>query len=98
MLVEPISLEDQPVSKECIGANDYVMKVHDHVVGRVVARRVTGGRVVWMWMLTGIHLPIQLQPSHGAAKTEADAEAAFRSKFDAWLSWAKARGTPVEMA
>lgn len=73
------------------------MKVLDHIIGRVVAKHVTGGRLVWFWMLTGIHLPIQFQPSHGATSTEIDATAALEAKFKIWLEWAKSRGEPVRI-
>ena len=96
-LLDPVSLEDQPIDRQGIGTNDFVLKVLDHIIGRVVAKHVTGGRLIWFWMLTGIHLPIQLQPSHGATGTEIDSTAALEAKFRAWLDWAKSRGEPVRI-
>ena len=95
LYLDPATLEGQQLTLQAIGADDYSVRVLDHLAGRIMAKPLAGGRVVWFWTLTGPYLPVDLQPSSGEAETLLEAKAAFRAKFDAWLAWAKELGHSV---
>lgn len=93
--LDPAALEGQPLTLHRLADDDYSVRVLDHVAGRIMAKPISGGRVVWFWTLTGPYLPADLQPSQGDAETLLEAKAAFRAKFDRWLAWAKDLQHPV---
>jgi len=93
--LNPTTLIGQQLTLHTVGADDYAVRVLDHPAGRIMAKPVSGGQVVWFWTLTGPYLPEHLRPSQGDADTLLEAKAAFRAKFDAWLAWAKGLQQPV---
>lgn len=95
LYLDPATLEGQQLTLHAIGADDYSVKVLDHVAGRIMVKPLAGGRVVWFWTITGPFIPADLLPSHGEAGTLLEAKAEFRAKFDAWLAWAKMLEQPV---
>lgn len=84
-------LEGQQLELRAIGADDYSVRILDRTAGRIMAKPISGGRQVWYWTVTGPYLPGDLQPSHGEAETLLEAKAAFRARFDRWLTWAVAQ-------
>lgn len=95
LYLDPATLEGQQLTLHRIGADDYAVQVADHGAGRIMAKPLAGGRVVWFWTITGPYLPENLRPAQGEAETLIEAKAAFREKFDAWLAWATALQQPV---
>lgn len=93
--LDPATLEGQQLTLHEQGEGDYAVRVLDHVVGRIMAKPIAGGRLVWFWTITGPYIPADLLPSNGDADTLLEAKAAFRAKFDAWLAWAKDLAHPV---
>ena len=95
LYIEPATLEGQPLILKAMAPDDYSVRVLERFAGRIMAKPVSGGRVVWFWTVTGPYVPSHLQPSHGEAESLDEAKAAFRAKFDAWLAWAKDLQHPV---
>lgn len=75
--------------------NDYSIRCAGRRVGRIMRTDLAGGAESWLWTVTGPYLPEELRPSDGRAGSLAEAKAAFRLKFDAWLQWAISRGEPA---
>jgi hypothetical protein len=86
--VDPFAFEGQPLMLKKRAHDDYAVTVADRVAGRIMAQARSGGRKVWFWTVTGPYLPDHLRPSNGDADTLDEAKAAFRAKFDKWLTWA----------
>lgn len=95
LYVEPATLEGQALILKAMAPDDYGVRVLDRLAGRIMAKPLSGRRVVWFWTVTGPYVPSHLQPSHGEAESLEEAKAAFRAKFDAWLAWAKDLQHPV---
>lgn len=95
LYIEPATLEGQPLILKAMAPDDYGVNVLDRQAGRIMAKPLSGRRVVWFWTVTGPYIPSHLQPSHGEADSLEEAKAAFRAKFDAWLAWAKGLQHPV---
>lgn len=93
--LDPATLEGQQLTLHRLADDDYAVRVLDHLAGRIMAKPVSGGRVIWFWTMTGPYLPADLQPSQGDAETLLEAKTAFRAKFDKWLAWATALQQPV---
>lgn len=86
--VDPAAFEGLPLLLKKQAQDDYAVLVNDMVAGRIMAKPVAGGRVVWFWTVTGPYLPDHLRPSNGDADTLDEAKTVFRAKFDKWLAWA----------
>lgn len=83
LYLDPATLEGQQLVLHRVGVNDFADGVADHAAGRIMARSVSGSRVLWFWTLTGPYMPSHLQPSNGDADSLLQAKAAFGAKFDA---------------
>lgn len=80
---------------KAIADGDYSVRIKEHVAGRIMAKPLSGNRVVWFWTITGPYVPLELLPSSGDADTVEQAKSEFRAKFDAWLVWAEQLQHPV---
>lgn len=95
LYLDPSTLKDQQLVLTATAPGDYSVRILDHAAGRIMAKRLAGGREVWFWTLTGPYIPSHLFPGHGEAETLIQAKTEFRAKFDAWLAWAMELGHPV---
>ena len=77
------------------GENDFRVIVTGHTAGRIFATLRSGRRHVWLWTVTGPYLPGAGLHGSGDADDLPEAKTAFRSTFDAWLSWAIRQNVPV---
>lgn len=96
--IHPRQFDGQPLLLKTTydGAeNDFAVHCAGHAVGRIMRSDLSGAVESWLWTITGPYIPPALQPSQGRESTLADAKAAFRSKFDAWLTWALEHAGPV---
>jgi hypothetical protein len=84
LYMDPATLRDQQLVLTATAPGDYTVTTLDRSAGRIMLKRLSGGREVWFWTVTGPYIPSHPQPSHGEAETLADAKTAFRAKFDAW--------------
>ena len=86
---------DQPLRLVWSGENDFRVIVAGHTAGRIFATPRSGRRQVWLWTVTGPYLPGAGLNGSGDADDLPEAKTAFRSTFDAWLSWAIRQNAPV---
>ncbi len=93
--IDPHSLEGHPLILKAVSDGDFSVFCAGHLVGRILRSDLTGGAESWRWTVTGPYLPEELRPSDGRTGTLAEAKAAFRAKFDAWLQWALEQGGPA---
>ena len=75
--------------------NDFCVIVADHKAGRILQTLRGSGQHVWLWTVTGPYLPGAQLNGSGDADDLPGAKTAFRSTFDAWLSWAIRQNTPI---
>ena len=75
--------------------DDFAVRIDGRLLGRIMAKPMAGGSVVWIWTITGPYLPPELRPASGDAESLDAAKAALKAKFGAWLQWAAGRGEAV---
>ena len=75
--------------------NDFGVIVADRKAGRIFQTMRGSGQHVWLWTVTGPYLPGAHLNGSGDADDLPGAKTAFRSTFDAWLSWAIRQNTPI---
>lgn len=88
LTIEPGRFVGQPLIMRRAAENDFTVMVDGLRAGRIMLREVANGRLHWFWTVTGPGLVQANINSSGEADTLDDAKAAFRDRFDAWLSWA----------
>lgn len=86
--VDPAGFEGHPLILRRRSEGDYEVIVRGMGAGRILAQDRSASRRVWLWTVTGPHLPDQLKPGHGEADNIDDAKAAFQAKFHTWQAWA----------
>lgn len=92
---DPHIFVDQPMYLARGGETDFRVMVAGHTAGRIFATLRSGRRHVWLWTVTGPYLQGAQLNGSGDAEDLPDAKAAFRSTFDAWLSWAIRQNGPI---
>ncbi len=92
---DPRIFIDQPMHLARSGENDFRVMVAGHTAGRIFATLRSGRRHVWLWTVTGPHLPGARLNGSGDAEDLPGAKTAFRSTFDAWLLWAIRQNAPI---
>ena len=92
---DPRTFIDQPMHLARSADNDFRVMVAGHTAGRIFTTHRSGSRHVWLWTVTGPYLPGAQLNGRGDAEDLPEAKAAFRSTFDAWLSWAIRQNGPV---
>ena len=75
--------------------DDYRVTIAGHTAGRVFRMTKSASQHVWFWTVTGPYLPGAQLNGSGDTEDLSGAKAAFRSTFDAWLSWAIRQNTPI---
>ena len=78
-----------------IGQDDFAVMAGNRCAGRIMRKPKAFGESVWLWTITGPHVPATLQPSHGDAESLEAAKSAFRSKWERIDKWAASEGTPL---
>jgi hypothetical protein len=92
---DPRIFIDQPMHLVRSADNDFRVMVAGHTAGRIFTTLRSSGRHVWLWTVTGPYLPGAGLNGSGDAEDLPEAKTAFRSTFDAWLSWAIRQNVPV---
>ena len=95
MLIDPASLIGQSLRLRRSAEEDYAVVVGDLIAGRILLKPMAGGGEVWLWSVTGPHVPPQLHPASGDSASLEEAKGAFKAKFMAWRHWAVAQGGDV---
>jgi hypothetical protein len=67
--------------------DDYRIKIDGLTAGRVLKKKLSHGRIAWIWTLTAPHYPLQ-DLQHGEEETYEAARAAFNKLFWEWHAWA----------
>ncbi len=83
--LEAHELAHATLSLKPIGDSDFQVEACGLIVGQIIARRRTFGRVVWFWSLSGPHLPPTMGGAGSNATTLQGAKAALKSSLDVWL-------------
>ena len=93
--VDPRIFVDQPMHLARRAENDFRVLVADHKAGRIFQTLRGSGQHVWLWTVTGPYLPGAQLNGSGDAEDLSGAKTAFRSTFNAWLSWAIRQNAPI---
>ena len=83
--LEAQELAHARLSLKPIGDKIFQVEACNVILGEIIARRRSAGRIVWFWSLSGPHLP-QTMPGAGSnAMSFQSAKAALKSSIDTWL-------------
>ena len=93
--LEAQDLTHAALSLNAVSDNNFQVVASGAVLGEIIARRRSFGRVVWFWSLSGPHLPESMQGSGSNATTLEGAKAALKSSLDSWLQ--SATGQPGDV-
>lgn len=86
--IDPLELAKATLSLRPAGDGIFQVEACDHIIGQIISRRRSFGRVVWFWSLSGAHLPEAMDGAGSNASTLQGAKAALQSSLDVWLQTA----------
>ena len=84
MRIDAARLHGKTLMLKRIGADDYAVTIASLTAGRIMAKPVSFGRVVWFWSITGPYLAPAQQPGHGETGGLEAAKGCFKAAFDKW--------------
>ena len=94
-IFDPQIFVDRSLHLEGGSQDDYRVTIAGHTAGRIFRTTRSARQHVWLWTVTGPYLPGTQLNGSGDADDLPGAKTAFRSTFDAWLSWAIRQNTPI---
>lgn len=92
---DPQTFTGQPMHLARSAADDYRVMIAGHTAGRIFRTMKSASQHVWLWTVTGPYLPNARLNGTGDSTDIAEAKAAFRATFNAWLEWAVEQNAPV---
>lgn len=92
---DPHIFVGQPMHLGRTAADDYRVTIAGHTAGRIFRTTKSASRHVWLWTVTGPYLIAARLKGSGDCTDIAEAKAAFRATFDAWLTWACQQNAPI---
>ena len=92
---DPHIFVGQPMHLGRTATDDYRVTIAGHTAGRIFRTTKSASQHVWLWTVTSPYLPGAQLNGSGDADDLPGAKTAFRSTFDAWLSWAIRQNKPI---
>lgn len=89
--IDPDELAQATLSLMPVGDGVFQVEACGRIIGQVISRRRSFGRVVWFWSLSGPHLPEAMGGAGSNASTLQGAKAALKSSLEVGLQAATGR-------